>query len=246
MKKLFLLLAVSLNFCLAEEAYFPPKNLDLGLIAPSQLDAEMKPEYDPLLDKIFPIGWSKSGNFAYITEPADEACGCYFFTISIIDKEGKTLWEWKNTDNAQPPDTGSVAEVWKEKQELFVNKLQEYGIKQEQEFNYQKSQYSYNFAVKDLELNFKTQMADSKMFAFEIVKNRELLLKKGDTEQKIFSHTTEDEYSGILSEELVGLISNSSNQALVIISATNRGYEGPPNVVHFYFVNLPLNPLTTN
>lgn len=37
------------------------------------------------VENFFPIGWSKDGKFAYYLEPVDEACGCYFGKLVIVD-----------------------------------------------------------------------------------------------------------------------------------------------------------------
>jgi hypothetical protein len=42
--------------------------------------------FDQLVpESFYPIGWSRDGNFAYYLEPVDEACGCYFAQLFILD-----------------------------------------------------------------------------------------------------------------------------------------------------------------
>jgi hypothetical protein len=49
-----------------------------------------------LREKFYPIGWSKDGKFAFLVEPPDEACGCYFAHLVIQDLlTDKILWERK-------------------------------------------------------------------------------------------------------------------------------------------------------
>lgn len=59
-----------------KERYFVPSELKY---------CPQSDEY--LFDKFYPIGWSKDGHFAYITEPADEAAGLYFFKFRIQDRK---------------------------------------------------------------------------------------------------------------------------------------------------------------
>ena len=58
---------------LKEQEYQPPREL-------SYTSAEVK-----LRDKLFPIGWSKSGLFAYATVLADEASNSFMMKVEIMD-----------------------------------------------------------------------------------------------------------------------------------------------------------------
>jgi hypothetical protein len=85
-------------------------------------------------DTFYPIGWSKNGNFAYYTEPVDEACGCYFAKLFILDlKTDKVLWKFEHNGDSTEEDMKagkpySFITMWRANQKLFSGKLKEYGI----------------------------------------------------------------------------------------------------------------------
>jgi hypothetical protein len=85
-------------------------------------------------ENFYPIGWSKNGNFAYYAEPVDEACGCYFAKLFILDlKTDKVLWKFEHQGDSMEEDRKagkpySFATLWRANQKLFSDKLREHGI----------------------------------------------------------------------------------------------------------------------
>ena len=67
--------------------YSAPRAVDLDqVVRKSFPDYFGKQEYEQLLNNdLFPIGWSRDGKFAYVEEPVDDACGCYFAEVHIVD-----------------------------------------------------------------------------------------------------------------------------------------------------------------
>src|SRR6185503_11701624 len=82
------------------------------------------------VESFYPIGWSKDGKFAYYLEPVDEACGCYFGKLVIVDlKNDAVLWQF---DYTSEDDEGrdlkkpkSLAALWAANRKLFSSKLNE-------------------------------------------------------------------------------------------------------------------------
>jgi hypothetical protein len=89
----------------------------------------------------YPIGWSRDGKFAYYLEPVDEACGCYFAQLFILDlKTDEVLWSFdyssEGTEEAEQegkPD--SLATLWKANLQLFSDKLREHAIEPQARFS---------------------------------------------------------------------------------------------------------------
>src|SRR5688572_4978733 len=78
----------------AKTRLFPvPERLVLNGIGESDPNEEETPA-KLMTENFYPIGWSRDGKFAYLVEPPDEACGCYFAEIVIVNlKTDKVLWQ---------------------------------------------------------------------------------------------------------------------------------------------------------
>ncbi|RLD79666.1 MAG: hypothetical protein DRJ10_08510, partial [Bacteroidetes bacterium] len=86
---------------------------------------------DFLIDKLYPIGWSNDGKFAYIVEPADEGSGFYLFELVVFDLvNNKIIWSWKPDESEE----GDLETTWKENYENFKETLNKYEVSQETEF----------------------------------------------------------------------------------------------------------------
>jgi len=81
------------------------------------------------VENFYPVGWSKDGKFAYYLEPVDEACGCYFGKLVIVDlKNDAVMWQFDYTseddaENSKKPKT--LAALWAANRKLFSSKLNE-------------------------------------------------------------------------------------------------------------------------
>jgi len=95
-----------------------------------------KPEYPLLLSaKFYPIGFSRDGKFAYVIEPVDEACGCYFANIVIQDlRTDKILWELDfdqgklMDEKGKMPPIDTLPRLWRNRSKLINAKLREHKI----------------------------------------------------------------------------------------------------------------------
>ena len=95
-----------------------------------------------LREKFYPIGWSKDGKFAFYTEPADEACGCYFAELIIQDlRTDKVLWRKDYSSENGGADT--LRKYWAKNQKEFSRKLAQYGIKAEKTLTLSESPVQY-------------------------------------------------------------------------------------------------------
>jgi hypothetical protein len=87
-----------------------------------------------LTESFYPIGWSRDGRFAYIVEPADIACDCYFANLVIKDlKTDTVLWDfdYRSTAFYEKDNTPkSLLAFWRYNQRLFSKKLREHKIRQ--------------------------------------------------------------------------------------------------------------------
>ena len=116
-----LLFAFSQTSVLGQSKLFSqPKHL----LLPGEKPVENEEVFMALLrEKLYPIGWSKDGKFAYLTEPPDEACGCYFVSIFIVDlRTDKILWTEKyDNDGNRKPD--NLKDFWRKIKKIFKNSI---------------------------------------------------------------------------------------------------------------------------
>ena len=80
------------------------------------------------VENFYPVGWSKDGKFAYYVEPVDEACGCYFGKLVIVDlKKDAVVWQFDyssedDAENSKKPKT--LAALWAAKSQTLLEQAQ--------------------------------------------------------------------------------------------------------------------------
>ena len=206
--------------------------------APSELKyCQQSDEY--LFDKFYPIGWSKDGHFAYIVEPADEASGLYFFKFIIQNMiSDKVVYQWE-LDPDEEVESGSVKQMWKDYETVFVEKLNKYGIIQQKNFKLEGSEFTKN--DKKFKVVIENEMATNEDFGFEVVKNTQINLKSPELGEKQIYNYTEKEFNLCVGKIIQGvLISPHENRVAVMVKTENCGYEGPPNVISQFLVGTNL------
>lgn len=101
-----------------------------------------------LTEAFYPIGWSREGKFAYIVEPADDVCDCYFANLVIKDlKTDTVLWHFDYQSRAfdeKDNTPKSWPAFWRFNQRLFSKKLSEYRIAQTTGFAFKSFPIIYN------------------------------------------------------------------------------------------------------
>ena len=221
----------------AQKIYNAPIRLALNGDAKGE---EESPDKLLLLEKFYPIGWSKDGKFAFYTEPADEACGCYFAELIIQDtRTDKILWQKKyDSENGGADD---LQKYWAKSRKEFSRRLVQYGIVPNK-----------NFALLDSPL--KTADDNVNIDLFSDVKLTEdaynskgivilKLLSKQKGAKTVYQKTYNGKgYDGIMNAELGGiLLSPFEPRIAVILVETRRGWEGPPHTTNIKIVGATLN-----
>ena len=192
------------------------------------------PQY--IVDKFYPIGWSKDGKFAYIEEPADEAVGAYFFEFHILDlATGEEFFSWKPEE---APETGDITQMWNDHKDMFTQKLSQAGIIQQKEFKLDGLDVPYIGQNQKVWMETTMDEDENGFSSGNVVK--ELQVFQGtQQDNKVIFQKTHVQYDLVLDESLAGVIKSPYQNlggAMVIYMA--RGYEGPPHVYHFYFLGV--------
>jgi hypothetical protein len=187
-------------------------------------------------ENFYPIGWSKSGNFAYYTEPVDEACGCYFAKLFIVDlKSDKVLWKFEHQGDDFESDKKagkpySFATMWRANQKLFSGKLREYGIEPQGRAALLSFPASYKGDVVTADFKTKEKEGLGDQAIYGIVGNINLQLNsKRNGRKTVLDYSYKEE--GIpLYVGMVGYLKSPFEPRIaIILMEIYRGYEGPPN-----------------
>ncbi len=183
-----------------------------------------------LIEKFYPIGWSPDGKFAYITEPADEATGFYFFNFRIQDMvTDKIVWEWKIDVQDQVME-GNLQSTWDENKELFTKQLRKHKIVQQNSFQLNGSQFTENGNEYKIETQINKKM--NELFGLETIAQIKVNLSSSALGQKTI-YSMKDDESLLIDAEIGGYIKNPYEPRIAVIHyGIQRGYEGPPNTVH--------------
>jgi hypothetical protein len=188
-------------------------------------------------ENFYPIGWSKDGNFAYYVEPVDEACGCYFAKLFIMDlKTDKVLWEFEHEGDSLDEDKAagkpySLATLWRANQKLFTQKLREYRIEAQGPVSLRSFPATYAGDVVTADFKTKEREGLGDQGIYGVVGNITLRLNSKRYGKKTVLDYTYKEEGIPLYVGLLGYVKSPFEPRIAIIMIEiTRGYEGPPNV----------------
>ena len=190
-----------------------------------------------VLDKLYPIGWSKDGHFAFMTEASEEGLGIYMLRIEILNTiNGKIEWTWEtDTENENYRE-----EVWKDNYDLFKEELNKYNILQTKNNLIAEAFFTYN--NEDYYINLKHTTEVNRDYGFDVIVGTEVYINSEKLGKKKIYEYYEPEYSMMLGQIVAGhIISPYEDRLLVILKNERWGWEGPPNVVYFTLTGSNLN-----
>ena len=186
------------------------------------------------VENFYPIGWSKDGKFAYYTEPVDEACGCYFGKLVILDlKNDAVVWQFDYTsedDSEVSKKPKTLAALWAANRKLFSSKLNENKIEPQRSARVLPFPISYKSdrMTPKLSVERKTMSEADRIYGDVARAKVEL------TSQKNGRKTVLDEKYPEAMPIYVGMLgylrSPLEPRVAIILIEMYRGYEGPPHV----------------
>jgi hypothetical protein len=181
-------------------------------------------------DKLYPIGWSKNGNFAYLIEPADEALGNYMAGVVVVSLvSDEVLWSWY-TDPIVDEDLYRE-DVWQKHYDDIKKHLNKYGIIQQRSFDLMDTYFTYD--KKDYIVRLETEKIKDPDMGINIISKSKLFIKSPQLGEKQIAEKNY-ETSMILGQQISGcLLSPYEDRVAIIVKSERWGYEGPPNVVEF-------------
>lgn len=184
-----------------------------------------------LTASFYPIGWSRDGKFAYLVEPPDEACGCYFAEIVIQDLvTDKILWsERYSSESLEKPEAENLATFWPKKQKQYSAKLAKYGIRpiSDPRLIFPVLEFKDDQLTPKIDVRIKT---DNDL---EVIGNVTVKLESKRRGSKVISRESyrKGQISGFRNAEIAGLLKSPfEDRIVVLIVEEHRGWEGPPNI----------------
>lgn len=195
-----------------------------------------------ITENFFPVGWSKDGKFAYYTEPGDEACGCYFGQLIILDTvNDKELWSFKydGLDDQDKPKYKAITDLWRKNRRLFSDKLNQYGIIAQGSFSLLR--FPIASAGDQLRADLKIEeTSDQEARIYGAIKKATLQISSQRGGTKIVHEESYPEY-GPLDMKVLGYLKSPYEQRIaIIVLEVQRGYEGPPHTTHVKVVGSSL------
>ena len=187
------------------------------------------------VETFYPVGWSKDGKFAYYVEPVDEACGCYFGKLVIIDlKNDAIVWQFDYSSeddeerNSKKPK--SLAALWAANRKLFSSKLNENNIEPQRDARVLPFPVSYKTdrVTPSLKVERKAMSEDERIYG-DITRARVELASLQNGKKTVLNQEYPEAkplYVGMLGY----LRSPFEPRVAIVLVEIYRGYEGPPNV----------------
>ena len=187
------------------------------------------------VENFYPIGWSKDGKFAYYLEPVDEACGCYFGKLLIVDlKNDAIVWKFDYTseddaegDSKKPK---SLDALWNANRKLFSTKLSENQIEPLRVPRL--ASFPINYKSDRLMPSLKLErkpMSEADRIYGDITRARVELTSRLNGKKTVLDQQYSEAkplYVGMLGY----LTSPLEPRVAIVLVEIYRGYEGPPHV----------------
>lgn len=208
-----------------------------------------RPGQELIVERFYPIGWSKDGKLAYYVEPGDEACGCYFAKLVIKDlKSDKILWQF-DYDSSELQDTmknrtpESLAALWRYKRDLFNSKLSEHKIIAQTRFALALFPAVYEGDQLTAELKTKEASQAEQEQTLGVIKNASLQLSsKRKGRKTIFEQTYKTDEILPLDMKVLGYLKSPFEPRVAVVMVEIwRGWEGPPHTTHTTIVGASLD-----
>lgn len=218
-----------------------PERLVLNGIGESDPNEEDTPA-KLMTENFYPIGWSRDGKFAYLVEPPDEACGCYFAEIVIVDlSTDKIVWKerWDSSDLPKPEEDDLDA-LWKRKGKAYSAKLNQHRIEPISNEQLVHPTISFDGDVLTPKVDIKIKTDD----VYEVDGTVTLTMTSQKHVSKVIRRDVykKSDTNGFRTAEITGsLKSPFESRVAVIVVEVMRGWEGPPHTTRIKVVGATLN-----
>ncbi|KXK01584.1 MAG: hypothetical protein UZ17_ACD001001810 [Acidobacteria bacterium OLB17] len=197
-----------------------------------------------LAERFYPIGFSRDGKFAFVHEPVDEACGCYFANVVVQDLvTDKVLWELKvSGDEGQSGDDAEIKDIrslWRLRSALINEKLNEYRIAAGRF-----ALLPLKFRIGGKRFEIETGVVQSKDADGNSRSERAMIdLRRGKAAVKRIATLVYDADAFLqpLDVDTIGAIKSPFEDRVAVLAVeVFRGYEGPPHTARIKLIGASL------
>lgn len=187
------------------------------------------------IENFYPVGWSKDGKFAYYIEPVDEACGCYFGKLVILDlRNDSVVWQFDYSsdedEESKPKKPKSLAELWNANRQIFSAKLSENNIEPHRAPRILPFPINYKTDRVTPALSFERKpLPEEDRIYGDITHVRVRLTSRQNGQKTVLDHNYPE--AKPLYVGLIGYLKSPLEpRVAIIVIEIYRGYEGPPHV----------------
>lgn len=185
-----------------------------------------------LYDKVYPIGWSEDGMFAYGLEVPGEATGFNFHHVRVQNLvTDEIVWEIESCTNPQVAGSCEItfSTFWQDNYAKIEEELNKYEIVPETLFVL--NDFPYNSNGSYINHDMKTEIGTSEFYGgVEIFTHIDLDLDSDQGHKTVYSADFEEPRMP-LDAEVKGYLQSPLEERIAVLFAIEyRGWEGPPNV----------------
>lgn len=199
-----------------------------------------------LVDGFVPLGFSKTGAFAALLAPADEACGCFFGTFLVVDLATDAVLERIDYHSDDPTSfplelktaaPTTLEAFWSAGEPVWLDKLRAHGIVLSRLALAPVQSPSLQVTL-DLTTTHEHGDGMHGIITKYTVRARTKALGSKVVGEKVFV----DADHRPLAVSLVGVLQSPFEPRVVVVALeTSRGWEGPPHVAHPVLLGCHLN-----
>ncbi|RMF03792.1 MAG: hypothetical protein D6772_01625 [Bacteroidetes bacterium] len=221
------------NASLAPAPFKEPEALTLPALTKLCLN-----KYGCLEERIFPLGWSADGKFAYLIEYPNEAVRDYTLSAYVLDATTNRRldsFQFKASQQdgyEESSDQYNFSSVWA-KTEKDIRKL--LATHQIIAFN---GTELHSLAALGITAQAQDEKEVSMLSGEEILRSHQLVLKSSEHSTRQLPGRTFGKYDLILATEVLGIFQNPLGEQRILLEAQEqRGFEGPPNILQLHLVS---------
>lgn len=210
-------------------------------LTPAMLDGLCANKYGCLQERIYPLGWSEDGKFAYLIERTNEAVNNFTLTLFVQDMNTNRILAEKTfkaseqkgyTEDVQH----TVQTVWAAQADAFKTLLEAHQVRCANATQFYPGA-TVPVAGKSLQIGRDAKTAKQELFDVDVLTQSTLFLTDANGNKKEVNSHKFGKYDLVLAAKALGHFRSLDGRHIAILDAwERRGYEGPPNVLKINIV----------
>lgn len=210
-------------------------------LTPAILDGLCANKYGCLQERLYPLGWSEDGKFAYLIERTNEAVNNFTLTLFVQDMNtNRVLAEKTFKASEQKGYTEeiqhTVQSVWTAQADAFNALFETHQVRRANATQFYPGA-TVSLAGKPFQIAREAKTAKQELFDVDVLTQSTLYLSDANGNRKEVNSHKFGKYDMVLAAKAIGHFRSLDNRHIAIVDAwERRGYEGPPNVLKINIV----------